>query len=297
MKLTQIFLGIFLLFSLAACQKEISDDSALPPVLHVADSFYLDKIYTLFDNGGGIDTQGITTVKYDNLKRVVSLNDSTLTPAGPVYFSFTGYYYNGADTVPVRSVAITDGSAGYIDTITTYFNYDAQNRKLYDSIVRRSTNLAVGMVSIQERVTNYSYASGKIYGQSRSTPIDPAGPTTLTRDTAEINANGDITTNRKYVFDGTNYILNITSNFTYDNNPSPFSRLSNFLAHRQFPNGETLVTEYAGYKNILSQNEVIVSPSNTFSPSSIYTYNPNGLPSSQRVDLFQEQFIFTYKAL
>ena len=282
---------------LTACQKEISADNGLFPV-PAADSNYLDKLYDLYDNGAGVDTQEIYTVHYDNLKRVSSISDSLVTATGPEHFESFYYSYNGTDTLPYRSVQVVTESSSYFDSLSTYHFYDAQKRKSQDSTVETYGPMGAAY-TVSKRIIAYSYGAGKLYGETAATDITPAGVTFFTRDTADVNSNGDIITNKKYRFNGTGYDLYVTSNYTYDTHANPFSILSNFLAHRYFPNGETLIFEYMGHNNMLTQNEFTIPSSYNFSVSVNYVYNTAGFPIIENYlgPALDEKLIYTYKTL
>ncbi len=284
MKLRNILLSSITVFGLyfISCQKEADSPEQLP-----VNNNYLDKLYDVYDNGSGPDTQFISTINYDNTKRVTSIIDSVLNGSNMEYYGSIVYSYNGSDTVPYKTVekSMDAGGSGSADTTITFHFYDSQNKKTRDSSIKSS--LAFGGPFYQKKiiVVEYSYATGKMYGQTTQTPVTPAGSIELYRDTADLNNDGDITMNKKYLFNGTNYELKGTANFTYDAHPSPFEKLSNFQAHRGFPNGETLLLyECFSHTNRASQYEETFdapNPSYIFSVSNTFTYNADGYPVSE----------------
>jgi hypothetical protein len=277
-----------------SCQKETNFDDTPTPA---TDSNYLDKIYDLYDDGSGIDTQQIISFHYDNQKRVSSFEDRSTTD--PNAFRTFEYYYNGTDSLPFKSVTIDrEGMPPMFnyDTITTFHFFDAQQRKLMDSSVRVTNNSS--FISVEQKVVHYSYAAGKLFGETSTILLTGLGTITKTRDSADLNSNGDITTNKKYLFNGTSYELNTTSVFTYDSHPNAFAKLSLFPVHRQFPNGETLYFEYLGHNNILTQDEITVTPTYNFSWNKTYTYNNAGFPLIETyVATVPEIWHYTYKSL
>ncbi|MEO7523453.1 MAG: hypothetical protein ABIT58_05125, partial [Ferruginibacter sp.] len=63
---------------------------------------------------------------------------------------------------------------------------------------------------------------------------------------------------------------------TYNSQRSPFSFISNFKAHQNFPNGETLFFEYLPFSNISTMEESYSGSNFTYT----YTSGLNGLPST-----------------
>lgn len=301
MRLRNIFLSSMMVFGLyfISCQKEVNT----PQQLRVNNN-YLDKLYDVYDNGSGLDTQFIGTINYDNTKRVTSIIDSSLNGSNMVYNGTIVYSYNGSDTVPYKTDEkfIDMSGPGSADTIMTFHFYDSQNKKTRDSSVRIRSSFGGTFYIKKIIVVNYSYGAGKMYGQTTETPVSPAGSIALYRDTADLNSTGDITMNKKYIFNGTNYELRGMSNFTFDAYPSPFAKLSNFKAHRGFPNGETLLLyECFSYTNRTSQyEETYDNPNPPFihSESYTYAYNTDGYPLSATASgAFVSTLYYKYKTL
>lgn len=281
---------------LSACQKEISDDIPDPLEPPVAtDSIYLDKMYVLWDEGSGMDTFGMATAYYDNLKRVSAFTTSVTDDNGK---DSIRYYYNGTDTLPYKSLIIYFQNGVLLtDTVASFFSYDNQGRKIKDSVLRISYSGTDRFVDT--RVTKTSYSGSQMFGETVWT--DAAPSTTIFRDTAILNASGDIITNKKYRKDGASFVLATTSDFTYDNHPSPFARMSNIQAHRMFPNGETIEFEYLSYQNVITQNEETVFPAPyDFSQSFTHEYNATGLVKRSLFEVGtvdEERILYTYKSL
>lgn len=295
--LTLFFAAALLCGSFTSCQKAFSEEDLEPPV-STNDSIYLDRIYDLYDIGAGMDTQGVSKFVYDSRKRVVSVIDSSFDPT--IGGDTSLYFYNGTDTIPSRlsTRSLVDPSFGYSYS-DAYFFYDAQNRKTQDSVIYTYVDPS-GATWEQTRIFKYSYGAGLIYGQVwESDGINPALQW-MYKDTATINANGDIASSKRYKLSGGNYMLNTNSSFTYDGHPSPFSKLTMFHAHRMMPNGETILGEYVGFQNIVSQQENTIDPSYSFSQNLIYEYRANGLPKKATNDIGtadEEILYFTYKNL
>ena len=302
MKLKQLVLSTLMIFGLylISCQKSIDSLIQLPVY-----SNYLDKMYDVYDIGSGLDTQFISTINYDNTKRVTSIIDSVLNGSNMEYYGSIVYSYNGSDTVPYK----TDekwkdvGGFGSADTTITFHFYDSQNKKTRDSSVKIHSNLSGTFYDKKIIVVNYSYSTGKLFGQTILTPVFPVGGSIeLYRDTADLNSAGDITMNKKYVFNGTDYDLKGIANFTYDAFPNPFAKLSNFQSHREFPNGETLLLyECFSHTNRISQYEETYdnpNPPYIFSVSNTFTYNSDGYPVSATASgAYISTLYYKYKTL
>jgi hypothetical protein len=299
-----ILISIFIFAS--SCQKQINGLDPLPPTpvdsVKILDSSYLDKLYELDANGTGFDTTAILTIHYDNWKRVISLNDSEVTTVGLAEIQSFYYYYNGTDTLPNKSVEIYSSTPGFFDTLTSFHFYDTQKRNLKDSII--GADHAVSSHQLYKIVTDFSYAPGKLYGQTTVTDIEPTGSTTFSRDTADIDANGNILKNKLYLFAGASYIPHAVSDFTYDSHLNPFAKIGIYKAHRGFPSGETLFFDYMGYNNIVSQNENTEAGNIIENWKNTYTYNAAGFPVIQIVNVSFgggigniQKYIFKYKAL
>ncbi|MEO8768607.1 MAG: hypothetical protein ABI402_00925 [Ferruginibacter sp.] len=284
----------FALIIFASCQKEINSDVTSnnyisPPAIN--DSNYLDKIFDLYDNGSGIDTQNISVCRYDNLRRLTSISDS-IFDSDEINFT---YYYNGTDTLPYKSM-YTDVSSTNADTEIVYHYFDANQQKIKDSII----NISNDGSSVNVQVINYSYSPGKMYGEIATTGILPSSAPVYSRDTATLDANNNIISSLDYILSGSDYILNRTSNFTYDNHSNPFSKLNMFKSFNRFPNGETLFWEVMCFNNIITQTETTLPPNQyTFNPGFTYTYGQNGLPVTNTTGsgIYTDTEAYTYKSL
>jgi hypothetical protein len=296
--LAAFFISCITLFS---CQKEVDRVVTNPPVdppSVTGDSIYLDKIFGLYDDGSGIDTQEVYNVNYDSRKRVTDIHDSLRNHPGiePVYDFY--FSYNGTDTLPSRSIFIDAEdlatNSTFIDTV--YHFYDASGRKIRDSVI--NTSSYSGTSNRYLSVVHYSYGNNIMYGETNSNDFN--GDISLQRDTAILDAQGNILSSKKYAFDNATSTFSLASSsvFTYDTHPHPFSKLSCFRYFYNFPIGETLFTEYAGFNNTLSQHESVAG--NTYDFTSVYTYKTNGLPATVQSTYpggIDDKMIFKYRAL
>lgn len=296
MNIQKIFLYLLIPASLyfCSCQKEISSEAGITatPNNILSDSNYLSKIYDLFPSGigTGMDTVSIITLHYDSNKRVISMNDSNMTATGPAWQQSYTYSYSGNDSLPYLSVEIDNVGLSTNDTSIDYHFYDAAGRNLEDSI------LVSVVPNSGKQIVKYSYNAGHVYGQNYK---DFSGTPFLQRDTAIIDSKGDIVSNNMYDLTGGVYTIQGTAAYSYDTHLSPFSRLSNFKAHQQFPNGETLLFEHMPFNNILSQQEFHLWNGSTFTETASYLYNTSGYPVRENSVIAgnPEVLLYNYKSL
>jgi hypothetical protein len=265
--------------TLVSCQK--GDDGGSNPDPLLNDSTYLDKVFYTYHEPGFTDTAKILEYQYDGAKRVskfiaLYVNDAKNTSV---------YFYNGTETSPAREVIyVEEYFPASKDTVTKFYTYDAQGRRVKDSVI----SSFAGWYSIHE----YKYASGKIYGMSRYFPGSQ-----ISTDSATVDAAGNVLSNKSY----NDNVLSITSQFTYDNNPSPFAKPSNHITFDIFPFGETLVGEFHTMNNRLKAHEV----SGTTYDQDLtgkYVFLPSGYPSSVKdadpaFPGEYDEILFRYKTL
>ncbi len=293
-KITKLFLLLFLTTIFISCQKEVDDfDNIVNPPAVINDSIYLDKIYVV-NAGAVIDTQGIYSFTYDVQKRITGwiLTDVATGP----YISYT-YYYNGTDTVPFKSLFI-DYDSPIPDTTITFHSYDANGRNLQDSSYSVFPSMSNSIISTYK----YSYAPGKRYCDGKIENFQPTSIISLYRDTATLDASGNILTCIRYTdaISGTMELFS-NANYTYDNKATPFARQNIFRAHQNFiSNEEILLYEYMPYNQMLSYQETFVLAGTTpINGNLSVIYNSNNLPvKSTQVEGTQTSILqYTYKPL
>jgi|GEM_PF-2125604 len=315
----------FITLILLGCSKEMSLENGVvpgppvpPPVPGVIDSNYLSKIYSLNVTATSSDTVLVRTYNYDGLKRLVSLIDTSndLYEAQQV----RAYYsYNGADTLPYKSVEyiesgmVPGGPAMQFDTATAFHYYDATGRNIKDSVIHSHHQLLLGTYAKVYTIKSYSYAPGKVYGYQTSVLINSNNSylPPNQKDTADVNAAGNITSNKRYVYDAfsATWHLTATSAFVYDTHVNPFALLSNYKTYGVFPDGETLIFWFPQKNNRLEQHELhSIPPGGGPGGTNIdwtytYTYRPNGLVNTMKL-LYDPsipseyyQLLYRYKAL
>jgi hypothetical protein len=267
MKKRSLFFVLAYFFIIQGCQKELSFDNSNTPVpLPTIDSNYLYILYGIEINGTVADTGEIYSYSYDQLKRVVAVSGAVKN-----FYDYTqasyNYYYNNNDTLPFKSRAVRISANDpaqtmlrYDTTITWHF-FDNSGKNIKDSMIHSSADASspVPYYSTLE-LRSYSYSTGKIFGYRSYTGINVPNPGYVfpdQKDTATLDALGNITDNKTYRFNSmtSQFELEVTSAFTYDAKQSPFSRISNFKTFGVFPNGETFLIELPQYSNRVSQNE------------------------------------------
>lgn len=305
MKVFYFITAVLLIIQSSSCQKEISDlDIATQDSIKSNDSSYIYKIYFLNNGSFSSDTIQSYTFHYDNLKRVTQKNDSTFSAADTFEpLENTIYVYDGADTIP--KIAITN-HADNRKPDTIFYYYDSQKRKLKDSILSPALGNDIAVI-------NYSYNGNRIYSEAtiKSTVFNTSN---LTRDTADIDAKGNILKDRQYTFDGYNYVLSNISEFTYDSHINPFTKLGIFLANKRLPNNPggdvynngltNIYLNFISTNNILSQKAGYQNGTYNFNQDNTYSYNSKGLPVLQNFSFnvlntnpASYKLLYTYKAL
>ena len=280
MKLKFIFFS-FIAFCLVSCQKDfIAEENITLIVSPVPDSNYLHKIYAVEYT----DTPGIITFKYDGNKRVKSIIDSfDISPGSLPAVEIYTYFYNGSSEVPFKVVTYIIDPPGPDYTDSTYFFFDALNRKIRDS----SSYSFLGDTTYD--VYKYSYLPGSIivdYKQySNGVP-----PYYMSRDTLILSNSGNIITSKKYEWNGSVYVPGLIFNFTYDNFKSPFIK-SNFKK-------VLFGSPYVGYGSdfyfgAYGNNNIVTTDSENFQ----YLYNPAGYPVKKVTPQGDLNLHYTYKSL
>ena len=287
----------FLVCSIFSCNKESDNRNVLPQPTS-SDSIYLDKLY-ITTGSITIDTIETVTLNYDAQKRVTSMISSFPATSLITKRSYA-YSYNGSDTLPYKTTFYLVDDSGK-DTAITFHYYDATSRNLKDSSLTSRFSLISGQYSIRNVTTDFTYDIGKKYAYSiNEYPLSPTN-NYIRKDTATVDANDNIILTNGYFpdFPGPGFVQQTNSVIAYDNKINPFSLLSNFKAHQQFPSGETLFFEYFSNNNITSQTETQWG-SSPLTITNTYTYKTNGLPSVldgifDGTDFYK--IIYTYKKL
>ncbi len=295
---TKVFyaLNLITIVFIFSCQKEyLPDDIVVISPMAGTDSNFLYKIYYLEDNG---DSTDVETYFYDLSKRLVYIKDSVLDGSSSGYY-YTNYYYHGTDSVPYKYVEVDNRFV--FDSTNAYFFYDAQGRKIRDSISKYFT-LGSGLNDSSVQVTQYQYGPGKIYGDTKTIYLlsSPLFNTEFTKDTATIDLNGNRISSIKQ---GSSQGLNGTSNYTYDVKKNPFYKLN---IMKTFPVFSPDDKWGIGTNNMQSSDEPYNdsgNPLERIKNNFSYQYNSSGYPISLRLTtttdagIYNQRVKFLYKPL
>lgn len=321
MKLLKILVIVFIIsVAFITCQKEISADDIFNPPLQntVGDSVFLDKIYNLNISGGGADTSIIRTYYYDNLKRVTAIEDSSLDVGDPLkpFFSLK-YFYSGTDTLPFKSLfldyekSVSLNNPFLTDTVITFFRYDAVGRNQSDSASSFmhdgfGTSSDPFVSNRYKIIQNYQYAYGKIFRKVLTTNVFGVYygyvPLGEQRDTATVDANGNILTMKRYSVNSGVSVLEFNSQYTYDNKVNPYCRLSDFRTYSVVPHFKELSDLFQTKNNRLNAMETDINGNiEKQDLTGQYTYRNDGYPLILILDYPQvgetQKIIYTYKSL
>ena len=275
-------LAAIVCIGLTACQKEFTieeDPGTNPPATLSSD--YLSKFYYIDSTAGVKDTFRIVSYEYDAQKRVVQIVDSG--DIGPAFSLLPErsyqYSYNGSDTIPFKSLyqkySWPPSGVVAVDSQTIFHFYDAQLNRVKDSVSDFSAN-----------ASNIWYTRLYTYTATSITEVTTFPGSTPDTTVTRVDARGNIILGESDP-DGL---------FTYefDNNPSPFARLSNFKALRL-----TVDAEAAGYFYQL-KNTNNFTKNTDFSPSQSlfeiwdltgdYNYRTDGYPARIKDEYAPGQF-------
>lgn len=278
-----------------SCQKEMDENALLNPVNNFGDSSYLETMYEIDSIAGVNDTLGIWRYEYDNLRRVTVLTEFSNSNGAFDGKAVYRYFYAGNDTLPFKQIYY---SYNYVnntwqpgDSLSILYFYDSQGRNLKDSAINYdNTGTASGRI-----VNTYQYSAQNIY--MKEFYYDGVNPVALNtrKDTSINDGNGNLLFSKLYYVDSNgDDILEYTSQFTYDNKPSPFKKLSNFRTLVVTPFGETFFYEMQGTNNRLRANEVHnTGNSYTEDLTGKYSYLPNGYPNRIMEEYATDTFYIT----
>ncbi len=269
-----IVLVIALLTS-TSCKKDSNPNNSTNPT----DDNYLSRYYFLYDDGSGTaELEESISYSYDNLKRVtIMLDSTTYNPSGNLLpFSRSEYFYNGNDLLPYKQVITThpDSNPEY-DTLVSFYTYNSAGKLVTDSTL--SATHSGGYDYYTKFIRSYQYNGTTATSSNIITTTNSGGTyvSTMT-DNAQLDQNGNIIQNTR---DRGSEI--VQSTITWDNNPSPFAKLSNFQTFAIFPFGETFFYEMPKTNNRLHITETTTGGSPHFYEEDFtnkYTYNTDGYP-------------------
>lgn len=246
----------------ASCQKEV--DPAIPDGKEESVKKYLSKFIQYETAFPG--KASLLLFEYDARKRCTKLTEQFVDTVGGVaqVTDESNYYfhYNGADTKPFK---VTDQPAG--GDMTWYFKYDAQGRKISDSVTDAS-----GYVE----VVHYTYGTNNIFAEFH---IDIFGISMSYKDTAEFTGE-NITRHTSAEYHGGNLISLYEEKYTFDDKPNPFNQLN--IASTFFASA---YVEFGTFLGLNKNNFLTVSQKNLVSPPDVwngiykYRYDADGYPT------------------
>lgn len=282
-------IAVIVCVAFSACQKEISEDDLNPPVN--TPSAYLDKVYYVDSTSVVKDTFRIVAYVYDGQKRVVKIIDSS--DVGPSFEilpeSSYEYYYNGADTIPYKSLyqkyswASTTSPA--IDSQTIFHFYDASLNRIKDSVSSYTSN-----------GTDNWYIRTYVHAASSITEVREVAPGVFENTTTRLDSRGNMILGEAEP-DG-------IFQYEFDNHPSPFAKLSNFRALEIWLDVESVTDFY-----LLKNNNNFTKNTDLWPSQSVfdvwdltgdYTYRADGYPARAKDEYEPGEFEileFTYKTL
>lgn len=288
----------FVIMQILSCQKEFTQEE-VPPNPLLPDSNYLSTMYVIDISASTQDTVSKFVYTYDSQRRVVRFLESSFYPfsTDTAYRDFH-YFYHNNDTLPYRLVFLSnDGglSPGLDTSMQTYFYYDAAGKRVKDSIIGSSV-ISFGFSG----VANYIYQGDKIICHKTDSIFDVSSGTwsyEVNKDTATV-LNSNLIKN-SYWSDNS---YHTETDFTYDNHPSPFAKLSNFKTWAMMNIEEIYFYEIPQKNNIikLKTNEYFNGMltdvyESDFSGS--FLYNAAGYPLQMVDAIANEKIIFVYRSL
>lgn len=321
MKFLKIIVIVFIAsVAFIACQKQITAEDLLnpPPQNTAGDSIFLDKIYLVNITAGGSDTGDVVTYYYDNLKRVISIEDTTRDVGYPRQpWLSKKYFYNGTDTIPFKSLflhfekSVAYNNPSLTDSVITFFQYDAfgrnQSDSTFSSIHNQYPTPSDPFASNRYKtIQNYQYTAVKIYRTVVATNVFgfyygyvPLGEQ---RDTATTDSDGNIQTMKRYSVNSGVSVLEFNSVYTYDNKVNPYYRLSDFRTYSVVPHFEDFSDLFQSKNNRLKTTETDASGNiEEQDLTGQYTYRNDGYPLTL-IQTYPQvgvtyKIIFTYKSL
>jgi hypothetical protein len=270
-----------LLIILSSCQKELSSENNPPPNgTNTTDSNYLYKDISVYDHStGGPADSSVDTYTYDTRKRVTQLKTVYYPDSGAATDSSeVSFYYNGTDTLPNKLIdqGIQFGSSTYSDV--HFPTYDAQGRFVYDSSI--VTYNGPTTTIIQTIVTRTFKSAYVIFTQKDSAIVIAPNSSvhSYTVDTGWTDPNQNIIKNNNWEEGYSTPFISNKGNYTYDNKPSPYTRLNIFnLLYNIHSIKEFFSPQYNNIVSYYNEDYGYGSPPIIYSISFTNTYNSQGL--------------------
>lgn len=244
----------------SSCQKEVD------PTLNGPDEtkkYLLRFIQTETSSPG---EASVLLFEYDAQKRVTKMTEQYVDTVGGVAQitdqAFYHFYYNGNESRPYKVTdALTDPE------LSLYFKFDAQGKKLQDSLVDGNTG--------ESEVTRYTYAGNKVFAEII---VDVLGTELIYRDTIEFTGDNVSRQMSGHYQDGMLVSL-YEQKFTFDDHPNPFNQLNintSFFASAYNEFGTFLGLNKNNFVTVIQQD--LVSPPDIWNEQYRYTYDADGYP-------------------
>jgi hypothetical protein len=270
---------LLLLIVFSSCQKELSTETNTSNGTSTNDSNYLDKVITLYDfSTGGPADSSVDTYTYDTRKRVAQLKTVYYPDSGSATDSSEiAFYYNGTDSLPNKFIlqGVEFGNSTYSDV--HFPTYDAQGHFVHDSSI---DTYNIPFTSIIKTIVTRAFRSGYVaFTEKDSGIVLPPGSSvnSYTVDTGWTDANQNITRNNNWEQAFPPGFISSKGNYTYDNKPSPYSRLNIFsILYNIHSIKEILAPQYNNIVSYYNEDYGYGSPPIIYSISFTNTYNSQG---------------------
>jgi hypothetical protein len=264
--------ALFIAVTFSSCKKDDDTNNVTDPP--TGQNIYLDKIFEVYDDGNGLDTQYVMTFEYDAQKRISrwGLNDAIF---GGEYIA-TNYLYNNNDTVPYGFTQINyEMSGGAIpDTIRALFTFNS-NGKISGEFAR----ITSASFPEQRSTTLYQYVGSQRFGATADTTFGTPNSITRGLDTSNFDGNGNFVSSVQYeTVASLGMQLKSRSFFSFDSRVNPLALQNIGRVHQATPYGETAFFDYMSYNNIASRREFSFAFSNDplVDANYVNTYDANG---------------------
>jgi hypothetical protein len=263
---------------LFACQKEVSQDTTSPTSSAGNDSTVLSKYIELDTLNGRIDTTGVSTFEYDNLKRitkVTTINYFNNIPDLTGNYDKLIYYYNGVDTFPYKTLYVYFDK-NLRDSTINFFTRNANQIVIRDSSIDFFEDRSFfDTIAITSRYT--IYADSVIEDQNYYNPLASTGSNYTKFKHQLIRANNHITKQVSSDYRVTAYGELFNSNFQFDDKFNPFRKLD-----INYPIALNADTEFYNLfeKNNLLQSTITDQYNQIFSETRNYIYNNINYPKT-----------------
>ncbi len=286
------------IISIISCRKDNSSSQQNNP--NTGNDTLLSKFIELdTTQAAPYDTIVITSYKYDNLNRIITIADLYYDNGFPSITNsdVSNYYYNGADTIAYKMIKISEddgggpGSTVYSDT--TYFLSSSKDSSTTTATTNGVSTTEAGFTYTIEDIGNGTFI------QTINSPGIPSHPDTVSQTTA----NGFVISQVDNTFTATSYPAQYPTHnlvFSFDNHPNPFYKIYHGILkepviydYNQAEVGSS--AQKNNYTQISSEpNYPLLSEESKFQ----YSYKANGYPATiVEYDWTSGPPIFSFKGI